>query len=128
MILKHCVRITDVNVTYLIKQNIHMELKQEEILEGNKLIALYDGMEIFDEYTFIVKSINHKVDRGKLIYHSSWDALIPICRKIAQVDDVCAAGISGILIKHDFQIVPVWKTIVNHLEVKKRRELEINSK
>ncbi len=96
--------------------------EQEQILEGNKLIALFMGMEIIDEYTFRVgKFPNDHIDRGRLVYHSSWDALMPVCKKIANIDAIYSAGMIQTISKHDYEIMPVWEAVVQHLKLVKKQ-------
>jgi len=66
-------------------------MTQEEILEGNKLIAKFMGGKLIkNKYTgnlfsdLIVYGINSNVlfHENKLQYHSSWDWLMPVVEKI----------------------------------------------
>jgi hypothetical protein len=48
-------------------------MKQEDIIEGNKLIA---------EFMQVAPEVEYCVAQDDLKYHKSWDALIPVCKKI----------------------------------------------
>src|ERR1035437_3431604 len=58
-----------------------MEMNNQ-ILEGNKLISEFMGMIAVDEYKFRCgKEWHETIDRGRLVYHSSWDELMPVIKK-----------------------------------------------
>lgn len=61
-----------------------MSLTEQEILEGNKLIAEFLGIEkkIYGEtgITYYIDNIPYQL--FKLKYHSSWDWLMPVVEKI----------------------------------------------
>lgn len=55
----------------------------EEQIKGNKLIVVFRGMEVIDEYTF--NDNGFRIDRGLLNYHCSWDMLMPVVEKIEKL-------------------------------------------
>jgi len=82
-------------------------MKQNEILEGNKLIAEFMGMHIkesvdlyehwiYPESKSPFKHRNFTLDPSDLEYHLSWDWLIPAVEKIEKFDNgVCSVLITG---------------------------------
>jgi len=59
-------------------------MKQNEILEGDKLIAEFMGMtSSFD--TYFCKSQKCHFEVNSLNYHSSWDWLMPACKKFNDI-------------------------------------------
>lgn len=68
-------------------------MTNREILEGNKLIAEFMGFEkngniytnkprSYPSSLFLYKGLNNKVMEDDLRFHSSWDWLMPVVRKI----------------------------------------------
>lgn len=80
-------------------------MKEQEIIEGNKLIAEFMGASFHEDTPMILKK--HVVSPAgnaikcadKLRYNSSWDWLMPVVEKIANLDNVCAfrIGYSGMV-------------------------------
>jgi hypothetical protein len=56
-----------------------------EVLEGNKLIALFMGKKIVNNWVQLGDKYNGEYDISLLKYHSSWDSQIPAYSKIAHV-------------------------------------------
>lgn len=62
-------------------------MTQQEIIEGNKLIAVFMGMEIIDEFKLRYGQEWHEtIDRGKLIYRSDWNDLMSVVEKINSIE------------------------------------------
>lgn len=80
-------------------------MTQEEILEGNKLIAEFMGAEKVDKHpqskstvvTFKLGKTTIVSSLGNFKFHSSWDWLMPIVEKIQHMDNKFEVNI-------DFQI------------------------
>lgn len=53
---------------------------QKEVA-SNISIAVFMGYKVKDEFTLITPT-GTEIDRGRLIFHQSWDALIPVYNKI----------------------------------------------
>jgi hypothetical protein len=91
-------------------------MNNEEILEGNKLIALFDGYEIKDTKWW--KNGLWTTEKY-LEYNSSWDRLMPVIKKIRQL---CTSDeewkrfefIIGNLRYID--IIPTFKSVVAFIE------------
>lgn len=73
---------------------MNTELTQEEIIEGNKLIALFDGYELTGkDHPFdpeLGPTLRKKGHMGvtwaaKMQYHKSYDWLIPVMRKFVAI-------------------------------------------
>lgn len=61
-------------------------MKNKTITEGNKLIAEFMGMIAVDEFTFKHGEEPHElIDRGRLVYHSSYDSLMFVVNKIKEL-------------------------------------------
>lgn len=52
----------------------------EKFTDSNITIALFMGYKRKDEFTLITPT-GTDIDRGRLIFHQSWDALIPVYNK-----------------------------------------------
>lgn len=48
---------------------------------SNISIAVFMGYKVKDEYT-LTSPTGTEIDRGRLVFHQSWDALIPVYNKI----------------------------------------------
>lgn len=110
---------------------------ENEIVRGNCLIAEYmeavpgfsfcdwyfpepiGRQESFDHDGVFLEMIpsRHWISQ-ELQYHSSWDWLMPVLKKIASGDEFIQAGISIIL--RDFDLQSAWKSVVEHMEYRKR--------
>ena len=66
-------------------------MKANEILEGNKLIAEFMGVDV-DSYTSYAEELRKCYSESDLEYHSSWDWLMPV------VDELMALKKCDILI------------------------------
>lgn len=90
---------------------------EEKLIYGNSLIAVFDGYvknpetQIYED-----KSDRKRKSRVLFAYHESWEALMPVLKKIGDVDDVYASGIAAILKKNRFEILPVWGAVVEHVK------------
>ena len=106
-----------------------MSLTEQEILEGNKLIAEFLGIEkkIYGEtgITYYIDNIPYQL--FKLKYHSSWDWLMNIVEKCESIK-VCNKGgfafiITGTMCQWDSvtyigktKIEAVWKAVVEFIK------------
>lgn len=90
---------------------------------ANKQLAIYMGAVLQEDgITFKADRdscpIAHLLDNARLDdlqFKTSWDWLIPVLQKISHIDDITQAGVTGILIKYDFQIDPVWNATAKHI-------------
>ena len=56
-------------------------MKANEIIEGNKLIAEFMGVDV-DSYTSYAEELRKCYSESDLEYHSSWDWLMPVVDKL----------------------------------------------
>lgn len=65
-------------------------MQEQEIIEGNKLIAEFMGgkyIQEYDEWNFHLTDFGYKIGNGEekaLKFNSSWDWLMPVVEKIEQ--------------------------------------------
>ena len=59
----------------------------------------------------------HGLPVGKLQFHSDWNWLIPALKKISQKDDIYKAGVAAIMSKYEYDILEIWKTVVEHIQL-----------
>ena len=59
-------------------------MTQEEIIEGNKLIAEFMGVKIGEDLYSWRPGVIDSIKEHNLQYHSSWDWLMPICLKFCE--------------------------------------------
>jgi len=110
-------------------------MTQEEILEGNKLIARLDPeMNVIKvdrrnaenkwyEDGFIYEGFKKGGDIGNirncnnLKYHESWDWLIPVCRKLNSLSD-CSdwADVLEISICSRYEILDAFRAVVEFIK------------
>jgi len=60
-------------------------MKEDEIIEGNKLIAEFMGLSVVNGNQIVVQSNAFGLETNTLYsveYHSSWDLLMPVVEKI----------------------------------------------
>lgn len=111
-------------------------MENKEILEGNKLIAEFMGWQepsleykikwcgvkteerlkkINEEYIpYLIKEKNSEpLFKDSLRYHSSWDWLMPVVEKIAELDIAYRVGIVliGYVKINGFQMPPIVKNV-----------------
>jgi len=109
-------------------------MTEQEILEGNKLIAKFMGAEIDENFARFLNYSNDSVSgRGyhifELLYHSSWDWLMPVVEKIESLKEVESAFIielnyCSIWVKDNLvfnteektKIKSVYKTIIEFIK------------
>lgn len=96
---------------------------KDEIVRGNCLIAEYMEAELnYMVFEFPEPIGTEKLSRfwkkDKLQYHSSWDWLMPVLKKISDEDDILQSGVSVLL--REFNLYGAWETIVKHIEHRKR--------
>jgi hypothetical protein len=97
------------------------------ILEGNKLIAEFMGYEVREgraiEVVFKNETVAYRVTG--LLYHSSWDWLMPVVDSIAALDEVYHWELSEETFSIDADktfenvgggIDKVWKTVVQFIQ------------
>ena len=66
-------------------------MEAKEIIEGNRLIAEFDGWEILPNQG--TKKIEHFIKNGyrlsinDIYYHQYWDWIMPVVEKITSIDD-----------------------------------------
>lgn len=89
----------------------------EEIINGNKKIAEFDGLKKDTYGKFFKNGIFKGYNESEFQYHKSWDWLIPVLKKIAEKDDIFRAGVASIMNKYNYDIEQVWKTTVKHIEL-----------
>jgi hypothetical protein len=53
-----------------------------------------------------------------LNYHDDWNLLMPVCKKIADIDDVMSAGMSKTIQQYNYAINEIYKRIVQHIKLK----------
>ncbi len=108
-------------------ENIYV-IENNKIIYGNTLIAVYDGFVINEAGLYEDKSGQYRPSKTVgLLYHESWEALMPVLKKIAAVDDIYCAGICAIIRKHNFEILAIWEAVVKHIEFINRKNNEQNS-
>ncbi len=99
-------------------------MTQEEIIEGNKLIAMFDGLEKSDmkdmeKYYFTVYGYLTIED---LEYHSSWDWLMPVVKKCSKILNNDKEGsliapffsINKALL--EIEIDKLWKSVIEFIK------------
>lgn len=79
-------------------------MNEKEVLEGNKLIAEFDGMYCLNEYAMFAHEGAPKtpVYYKDMLHHSSWDWLMPVVEKIIEIDITPAPNWRG----YRIEIVP----------------------
>lgn len=101
-------------------------LTEEEIVKGNKVIAKYDGHTIDFGYNKDgVLFLGQHIDVRKLMYHTSWNWLIPVCRKCLESHSALIDGreiietpyalIASELVE-GYDIERVWKAVIEFIE------------
>lgn len=107
---------------------------QEEIIEGNKLIAEFDGWEFVcidgSDYLDYIKDGNSRFKEREsslpdylesLGYHESWDSIMPVVRKICIIN---SNDISEELHLHQLRLIDtpifseieiVWQAVVEFI-------------
>ena len=64
----------------------HTMVEGEQLIEYNKLIAEFMKHYTYDKLNKLYVSLRmNKNDENELKYHSSWDWLIPVCKKICDI-------------------------------------------
>jgi len=69
-----------------------MTAEQQEILEGNKIIAIFDGCEFVNDAPEDFPNgyyMPHLHTPEELEYHESWDWIMPVVEKIARSGNYC---------------------------------------
>lgn len=98
------------------------EITEQEINEGNEIIAKFLNF-IQKSYTPNSEKMwcdpKHGLPVGELLFHSDWNWLIPAIKKIASSDDIRKAGIANIMSMKNYDIIEIWKTIVEHVNKNK---------
>ena len=75
---------------------MEMDLTQEEIITGNKLIAEFITIEIKDGWYYFDHPIIHEAELAyfkNFRFHSSWDWLMPVVEKIEEMGHYTVMGI-----------------------------------
>jgi len=91
----------------------------DDIIIGNELIATYLN---FKQKSYTPESEKlwcdekHGLPVGELKFHSDWNWLIPVLKKISQKDDISKAGVASIMSKYEYEINDVWKKVVQHIK------------
>jgi len=100
--------------------------KETEIIEGNKLIAEFMGFIWEEKYNGFYKpnpewdiyngkkSWTEKIDAGKAKYHTSWDWLMPVCKKIIEMYFDKREDIFSGLTNVDIEIT--WRAVVDFID------------
>lgn len=112
-------------------------MTQEEILEGNKLIAEFMGFKKHDEYIYeaveekyfiptdikngCVNSYGYVFPINCLMFHSSWDWLKPVIDKISEIDytkypSKCIEYISVVAMSILTPIEEAFKRVINFIK------------
>ena len=66
-------------------------MEESEIIEGNKLIAVFMGMKIKGDWVVLGGGSEYVVTNLK--YHSSWDQLMPVAEKISEDYDFSISSV-----------------------------------
>jgi hypothetical protein len=96
-------------------------MTQQEITEGNKLIAIFMGGGERDPGSPIwyLKEKDFHLFPKEMMYHSSWDWLVPVISKIAKQNrNVMPWGIAPSLINLD--LTSVWEGVVSYIKINKK--------
>lgn len=108
----------DNNINFSINEKQISEVDNQEIIEGNDIIAAYMNF-IKKTYTGIEKiwcDEKHGLPVGELRFHSDWNWIIPVLKKISQIDDIAKSGVSHIMSKYNYEILDIWKIVVKHIQ------------
>ncbi len=75
-------------------------MSEEEIIEGNKLIAEFMGLKYYLDYgyfhdTYFSQAVEMSEEIYTPIYHSSWDWLMPVINKICKDNKLYYRNSSG---------------------------------
>ena len=93
------------------------ELTPEEIAAGNRVIAEFMGYEIFADYCLFISPNISTTIQAWAKYHSSFDWLIPACRKFSALMIPTFAYSNKVAAIHaktiEYEILPLWKELVS---------------
>jgi hypothetical protein len=93
---------------------------EQEIINGNELIAKFLN---FTQKSYTPESEKMWCDEkqglpvGELKFHSDWNWLIPVMKKISQKDDIYKAGVANIMSEYEYDIIRIWETVVKHIKL-----------
>lgn len=97
----------------------------KEIINGNDIIAEYLN---FKQKSYTPDSEKLWCDDvnglpiGELKFHSDWNWLMPVVKKISQKDHIIKAGLLYTIAEYDYDVFKVWQTIVKHIIYYKSNE------
>lgn len=101
------------------------KMTKKEIVDGNKIIADFDGWKHSGKggnLSNYYNKENQQSHSDDFEYHSSWDWLMPVCKKIASEDEVMQYKVGELISECKFEILIVFKTIVKHIKRKNDKE------
>ena len=93
---------------------------EQEIINGNELIAKFLN---FTQKSYTPESEKMWCDEknglpvGELKFHSDWNWLIPVMKKISQKDDIYKAGVANIMSDYEYEIFRIWESVVKHIKL-----------
>ena len=96
------------------------EKMEEEIINGNELIAKYMN---FTQKSYTPQSEKMWCDEknglpvSELRFHTDWNWLIPVMKKISQKDDIYKAGVASIMSEYEYDILKIWESVVKHIKI-----------
>ena len=97
-------------------------MTQEEIIEGNELIAEFMNIDV-GHYTSYPEEGRTQFSKNDLEYHSSWDWLIPACKKwdTLEVEDENLVEYTKLCDQLDntvsfYEIEPLFQQLVKCIE------------
>lgn len=115
-------------------------MKEEEIIEGNRLIAKFLGYQfkIDDNFKYPYFIVHGNVFfENELSYHRSWDILMPVVEKIAETrryaiidevpEDEWWVYVNLIYLKITTSILSVWQAVVEYIKWYNENETRKNN-
>ncbi len=96
----------------------------ESIIEGNEIIATY--LE-FKQKSYSPESEKMWCDNknglpvGELKFHSDWNWLMLVLKKISEKDDIYKAGTAIIMSEYNYDITQIWQSVVSHIKLSNKK-------
>lgn len=92
-----------------------MEIKEISIRDGNKLIAEFMGGKAHQNEGWLIDGIPGLPKTFQLSYHSSWDWLQPVVKKVFEANGNAGIGLFKAVDFYTDNIKGVWDSVVQFL-------------
>lgn len=96
-------------------------MSEKEIMEGNKLIAVFQGWKVDGFWWIQPNGTKYNTQPDFTFYHSNWNALMPVVEKIGKM--YSEQKVPHGLLKHDMfdcgifiSISMLWHTVVDFIK------------